>query len=220
MSVLKKILLVFFSTMLISCASTKTFEISSNDFCEDFYEENSSTNIRNIEVTSTPDYSLAALNLFYTPTITLGSFTLELLIGTFCVAYSEEFTLDFKEWREKNKKRINEISSKIEHLEKLQKNTDYYKYKEYIKPLCKAKIVIDDNYNQNIKYNKINKTTNVLETRTIEVKKDLKISKELVKLKSERFARYVSYGTNITYEIILLALPAALIGCAMFGVFD
>lgn len=235
---MKKLLLAFFSLMLVSCATTKTFEISSSSFHDDYLEitsdtnikkiettsdtnirkieTTSNTNIRKIEVTSKPDTDLIALNFLYTPVITIGYFTRELFIAT--AAAAEDF-IGYDSWLDKNKKRIEEINSALFVLENSQKSTDYYKYKDYIKPFCQAKIVIDDNYNQRTNYNKINNSVNVLETRTIEVKKDIKVSKEITKLKSERFARYISYGTGLTLKIIFYALPIALICCGFFGVF-
>lgn len=217
MSVLKKILLVFFSTMLVSCATTKTFEISSNDFQDDCLKTTSNTNIRSIEVTSKPDMDLITLNFLYTPAITIGHFAWELFIATASAA--TDFS-GYDGWLDNSKGRIEEIKSTLFVLENRQKNTDYYKYKDYIKPFCQAKIVIDDNYNQRVNYNKTNNSMNVLETRTIEVKKDIKISKEIIKLKSEKFARYISYGTGLTLRVAIYALPIVLVGCGFFGVFD
>ena len=214
---MKQLLLILLTFLSVSCATTKTFEISSNDFHDDYLETTSNTNIRKIEVTSKPDTDLIALNFLYTPVITIGHFTRELFIAT--AAAAEDF-IGYDSWLDKNKKRIEEINSDLFVLENSQKNTDYYKYKDYIKPFCQTKIVIDDNYNQRTNYNKINNSMNVLETRTIEVKKDIKVSKEITKLKSEKFARYISYGTGLTLKVTFYALPIVLVGCGFFGVFD
>lgn len=214
---MKQLLLILLTFLSVSCATTKTFEISSNDFYDDYLETTSNTNIRKIDVTSKPDMDLIALNFLYTPAITIGHFAWELFIAT--AAAAEDLT-GYDWWLDKNKDRIEEIKSTLFVLENRQKNTDYYKYKDYIKPFCQAKIVIDDNYNERVNYNKINNSMNVLETRIIEVKKDIKVSKEIIKLKSEKFARYISYGTGLTLKVTFYALPIVLVGCGFFGVFD
>lgn len=156
---MKRIFIVLLGFLFISCATTKTFDITDSSYSD---EEDSITYIRtveHVEATYEPNTKLIMFDVFCMPFVYAGLFCRETgrvvvysvaNIGCGYVAGMYPKDPDFGLWLpdiEKTQKELDELNKKFNE-------TDFMKYRQYVRPLSKTTLDIQRLIEEvNIQYN-------------------------------------------------------------------